>query len=316
MTVLIWMPEGKGLGRFRVVSRLYQALKKFGCGVVVSSTQRDELNFFGVPAPLGGIEAYDALVFEMWPILGAQLRMETTALIKEFHRQKPNGKVYSLLRDVAGSACLDLSLVERFVDTILVRGDGQIGITETWPLKAGLLDRVRHVGYFGPDSLPRTVTPDWVFSAGGSWFERANLIGPLVQGLHAVHSPLRSSLRLFTSEITVRPSEEYLSRLAASGFSVLQAGYNSVMEALCFGVPAIFFPAARFVRSEQIYRMRRFTELGIVAGCWQYVEFPELPGRLEAAYQKASTLAPPEKRLRFGGETEAARIIVGGHQCQ
>jgi predicted glycosyltransferase len=362
-TVLIWVEAGRGLGHFRVVSRLTRSLIECGCKVFLATCRPDSLSFFGVsteyilplprtqwlpgsvPASNNGttrkdelirainITCPDALVLEMWPLRRSAFDDEIVPAIERFRSLRPNGLVFSLLRDL-GEAPSETSvkrlslaamLAARFIDLLLIRGDGQIQLTETWPEASSVAHRIRYVGYFGPEVDRRGIarSKDWVFGMGGGWFEGIDELCELASKCHADHSSRPSLLRVYLpggGTCTSRPGSaffvdtneaEYLSRLASSELAILQAGYNSVVEAIFLGVSAIFFPAMnQLVAGEQRYRMERFVELGIVGkGRQQFISDVTLTS-LHFAVERCLDSAEESSSIRCGGETNAAKIIT------
>ena len=111
-------------------------------------------------------------------------------------------------------------------------------------------------------------------------------------------------------KITVsRFSGDFLDLLAGADLSLSLAGYNTTMNVLAAGVPALVWPFAQ--NQEQSMRAGRLSELGLLG-----ILFPEdmnparLAGRVSELLSRGRRVPP--KALGLDGAAESARLIAAG----
>jgi predicted glycosyltransferase len=374
MSVLLWVEARRGLGHFRIASALLDSLTRFGAAVDVTTSRPDVIEFFAAPAeadrvlpvavdqwdlpfrPSAGRDVAserdflrkvrdlrpDAIVLEMWPMRRGIFDDEIVQALSALRRVHPAARVYSVLREIDGAPpdkplprhAVGAALLEEFADAVLIRGDGRIRLEETWPDIAGVADRLRYVGYFGPltagQSCPAPRGSDWVFAMGGGWFERAGCLASIVAEIHAARAPADSVCRFFLPEqalLAAVPSKSeridvhgisrrFIGDLQHAALAILQAGYNSIVEALGLGVPAVFFVAQNdYTAGEQRHRLSRLAEMGLMGEGtpWQWCDDMSASG-LSRAIDAALRGTLPAGMLQFGGERRAAQIIVGAEE--
>ncbi|MEZ5225753.1 MAG: glycosyltransferase [Acidimicrobiales bacterium] len=105
----------------------------------------------------------------------------------------------------------------------------------------------------------------------------------------------------------IRQVDDLASEIAGSAVSVSQCGYNTTMDLLRAGTPAVVVPYSEGREDEQRRRALRLQELGIV----HTVDPDELtPERLTAAIVTAAGSPPPTVSLDLDGATASARIVA------
>jgi predicted glycosyltransferase len=95
--------------------------------------------------------------------------------------------------------------------------------------------------------------------------------------------------------------------LKRARLSVSQAGYNTVLDILIAGVPAVFVPFAQINETEQTQRAEALAKHG------RAVVTPEAnltPERLAGAIDDALALPRNRHSVRLGGAEESARILL------
>jgi predicted glycosyltransferase len=96
--------------------------------------------------------------------------------------------------------------------------------------------------------------------------------------------------------------------IAASRLSLSQCGYNTAMDLLAAGTPAVVVPFAEGREDEQTVRARRLERLGVLG----VVESGELDaGTLLAAARRVLRQQPPALDLDLDGQATTARLMGG-----
>ncbi len=266
----------------------------------------------------------DVVLFEMWPMRRAVFDDELVAL----SRHLDGVPVVSLVRDVCGKPAEKLTDAREkaysAVEHLLVRGDGLIRLEETWSCPQ-LVERALYVGYFH-DGFDRKhlVGPrrDWVFAMGGGWFDDARELVRATAAAFQAFSHPTASCHVFVPPALVDglalgrrvrvepPSARYQELLPACELAVVQAGYNSVLDALARDRAAVLFPARnRFTGPEQAYRLARLEDHGCVGGAARYQVALE-PQQIMEATRRALDGGEPSRTLSVGGAETAAQAIA------
>jgi predicted glycosyltransferase len=90
--------------------------------------------------------------------------------------------------------------------------------------------------------------------------------------------------------------------------SISQAGYNTVLDVLAAGVPAVFVPFADGRETEQTLRAEQLAARGVA----ELVRGSELsPERLAAAIARALARGPQALAIDTGGARRSAELIAG-----
>jgi predicted glycosyltransferase len=228
-----------------------------------------------------------------------------------------------------------LAIIRQWVDRVLVHGSPEVvPLSRTFGLADRLGDALVYTGYLGPGPRPhRTAVPhgEIVVSAGGGrvggpLFSAALAARPRAPAAAAhpwriltgpdLPDDARRSLAACAAAVpplgerpavlveSFRPDLDRL--LEGAALSVSQAGYNTVMDIVASGVPAVVVP---FEASgdEQALRARLFAARGILT---VVEEGDALADRLAAAME--ATLAAPARRapaIDLGGAARAVAIL-------
>lgn len=279
-------------------------------------------------------ERPNCLVIEMWPARRGVFDVELLKAIHALRHVRPDALVVCLVRDIPFELVpapvsrprlsVAAKLARDFVDLILVRGDGQISLAETWPEAETLRSKISYPGYFGGQRQTPKRTPglDWVFSMGGGWFEQADLLSKLVADCHGRHGDAASICRAYLPQEHWQPhqsqfiyeevGQSFQPRMETAGLAILQAGYNSVIEAIHLSVPAVFVTAANpFTSGEQRFRLQRFTKLGIIGerSPWQTCD-TWAASALDDAVAKSLASDGSRSPIRLDGQERAADLIL------
>ncbi|HLI10217.1 MAG TPA: glycosyltransferase [Alphaproteobacteria bacterium] len=278
----------------------------------------------------------DVLMLEMFPFGRRQMRFELLPLIELALAARPRPLLVASVRDIVqarrkpGRNEETAALVERAFDLVLVHGDpALVHFESSFPLADRLGGRLRYTGYVAapPPKRGRPGDPGWdevVVSGGGS------AVGAVLLATALAARPLT---RLATAPwrllagggvpdadfrglaaqapmgvIVERARPDFPQILANCHVSVSQAGYNTAMDVLNAGVPAVLVPFVGQGETEQSLRAERLAERGLV----QLVAARDLtPHRLAAAVDAASLMRHPSGlQLDRGGIARSAAILA------
>ena len=275
--------------------------------------------------------APDALVIELFPFGRRQMRFELLPLLEAARARAPRPWIISSVRDVLGGGQTDparadqmLATFDRYFDHVLVHGDGALVPFERSFRHAGLLaGRMHYTGYVVAPAQPAgpgapaglaTDPPDGevLVSVGGGavgqrLLEAAVQARPLttlqavpwrlLAGINAAEADL-ARLRVLAAAqpgVTIeRFRSDFTRLLARCRLSVSQGGYNTVMEILQAGAPAVIVPFAGGAETEQTLRARLLADTGRVAVVEEPALGPQaLAQAIDRALQWEAGRAPP-----------------------
>lgn len=277
------------------------------------------------------------LLTEMFPFGRRQMRFELLPLVEAAKAAPWRPAVVSSVRDILttlkqpGKVEWILEVVARFYDRVLVHGDpALVPFERTFPGVAAITERLRYTGYVVGDSPPAAAAAEGgdsgevlVSTGGGAVAEplvraalAARALSPLADapwrvliGANLPEERFRALAAAAPPGVTVERSRpDFLTLLARCRLSISQAGYNTTLEVLAAGRPALVVPFAAGAETEQTLRARLLEEQGRLA----VVEEAGLtPERLAAGIARALALPPaPALALRLGGAAETARQLA------
>lgn len=288
------------------------------------------------------------LLTEMFPFGRRQMRFELVPLLEAARAADWRPQIVSSVRDILttlkqpGKIAWIVETAQRFYDRILVHGDPSlIPFERTFPEVAALGDRIRYTGYVVDSRIPkRKARADGeilVSTGGGAVAEplvRAVLeayatspyrdrLWRVLIGYNLVEERFQALCKAAPEGVIVERSRpDFLTLLSQAALSISQAGYNTSLEVLAAGVPAVVVPFAAGGESEQTLRARLLADAGRLA----LAEEAGLNGaRLNDAMARAfalSSTAPREQGLQLGsqpvsldGAAETARQLaqLAGH---
>jgi len=279
----------------------------------------------------------DVVLIEMYPFGRRKFEFELLPLLDAAAR--PGGpRVVCSLRDILvnqrrDQAAYDDRVCERanrYFDAILVHSDPAFARLEdsfspTTPLKVP----VHYTGFVAPpamtsdqiDRMPRLL----VSSGGGMVGE------PLVRAAVGVHRELAERTGLTTTVVAgpflpdpawewlraqaagspaleaVRRVDDLCQEMHRSALSLSQGGYNTTMDILRAGTPALIVPFAEGAEGEQTRRVDRLAALGLV----RTVPAAELRAdRLLAELTAAASQRPVASGLDLSGAETTARLVA------
>lgn len=293
------------------------------------------------------LSAYDAaaphvVLFETFPFGRRSLRFELLPLIDRIGSATPRPAVLSSIRDIlqleekAGRDVQSWSWAGQWFDEILVHGDPSfVRLDETFPLAADGRVPIFYTGYVtSPGAAlpraPREEQHEIVVSAGGGSTGSHVLAAAIAARDHSLHRGLtwrvlvgpgiaqeefdRLRARAGAGLVVERNRPDFPALLARARVSVSQGGYNTVMDVLRSGAPAVVVPFEHGSETEQRMRTQRLASRGAL----DLVEERDLsPALLAAAIDRAASrgAAPAPPFDMRGAQRSAERIIeLAGHR--
>ena len=280
------------------------------------------------------------LVTEMFPLGRRQMRFELLPLLEAARHRSPRAAVVCSVRDIlneprsAEKARWMAATLDRYFDRVLVHGDPAVATLDmTFPEIAAVTPEVVYTGYVVTDP-PR---PSDSTVASGSAGEEEVLVsagggrvaGPLIAAVLAARpiGPLAAApWRILVGEhfpaadfdaltrdapggVTIERSRpDFQALLARCRLSISQAGYNTVMEVLRSGRPAVVVPFAAGAETEQSRRAGLLAAMNLLA----VVAESELSGeRLDRGMRQALDMTrrsqPPT--IDMNGARKTAAIL-------
>lgn len=261
--------------------------------------------------------APDVLLIELFPFGRRQFRFELLPLLEEAQRSRPRPCVACSVRDIlvaskrSGRDAEVVATLQRFFDAVLVHGDpALIPFGATFGAACEIAGLLRYTGYVaGREDSAEAAEGDGevLVSAGGGAVgapllfaamqarPMTPLAGRIWRFIAGPNLPAAdfAALEAASGERTIveRFRSDFAARLKAAALSISQAGYNTTMDILRAGVPAIVIPYEAAGETEQ--RLR--SELLAAKGLLTVVPAAELsPERLAAGVAEA--LARPAAR--------------------
>jgi predicted glycosyltransferase len=284
----------------------------------------------------------DLVLIELFPFGRRPFRFELMPLLVAAATRTPRAKVVCSVRDIvvrkSNPARPDsardeeiATLIDGYFDRVLVHGDpALVPFEASFPAARRIAGKLAYTGYVAPAGVSARIAArradgrgEVIVSVGGG------AVGePLLRAALAAR-PLSAArdrvFRLITGPnlpaavfedlawnpppgVIVerwRPDLPVLLRNAT--LSVSQAGYNTLMDVLTAGLPAVVVPFATDGETEQRARAHAFAARGAVT----LVEPADLaPQTLAAAIDKALTTRPRRPPIRIDGARTTARLLA------
>lgn len=278
----------------------------------------------------------DAVVIEAYPFGRRPFRGELEPLIAAARARNPRALVVCSLRDIVVAPPherREREIVERVradFDAVLVHGDPRlIGLEESFPLALEIADRLVYTGYVAAPEMPiagggNAGSGEVLVSAGGGAvggaLMRAALAARrrgcladagwrLLAGPNLPADEFADLVAELPDGVTVeRYRDDFPQLLRRCRVSVSQAGYNTVLDVISAGVPAVLVPFAELRETEQTLRAERLAASGVV----ELLPASQLaPDRLCEAIERAARRRPAALRIDITGAPRSALAIAG-----
>jgi predicted glycosyltransferase len=271
--------------------------------------------------------APDALLIEHWPFGRRQFDFELMPLM-----DATPAPAFVSLRDVLVSRRTKreaeaVDLVRRRFARVLVHGDpGLIPLDASFAAAGALAGRLAYTGYIDPGPRPAREGPgapgfgEIVVSAGGgavgdrllaAALGAARLLPDrrwrLLAGSRDDAALAALAGRGAADTVVERNRTDFRRLLANCAASVSQAGYNTAVDLLATGAPAVLIPFATEKETEQTLRAERFAARGLAA---HLPEAAATPGRLAAAVTERLAAPPVRAAVSLDGIDETARLLA------
>ncbi len=236
------------------------------------------------------------LLVEHYPFGRAKFAFELLPLFEQV-RAKPDRRILCSVRDVlvekgeTAKSEKTVRLIRQWFDGVLVHGDESvIPFGATFPAAHAIEDLLHYTGYVvdgsslaAPSVAARNPDAEIVVSIGGGAVGqellRAALVAVQDGALSNRHWRLLAGGNLpevVFQELCAQASgdrrvsverarPDFRILLGKAGLSISQAGYNTVMDILGAGCPALVVPFATEAESEQLFRAREFERRGLLS---------------------------------------------------
>ncbi|WP_299044058.1 glycosyltransferase [uncultured Tateyamaria sp.] len=274
----------------------------------------------------------DVLITELFPFGRRSLKREFQALLEAMSARPTPPLVVSSVRDIlappskpAKVAFAD-ALVAGFYDRVLVHSDAEVvPLDASWPVSDMLRAKLEYTGFVAP-APPTPATrrgDDILVSAGGGSVGDAVFDAACAAASHDPSRPWRLLVggaqarrdryaRQAPAHVTVEgPRPDFRDLLARAHASVSMCGYNTALDVLQTGVPAVLVPFDDGGEVEQGLRARALATLPGIAVLKQ----SDLSGAALADAVAALAQAP-RRAPRVAGMDGAARTVDIVHRLR
>ncbi len=274
------------------------------------------------------------VMLEMFPFGRRQMRFELLPLLEAIGASQPRPLLLSSVRDILVRPPKPERLTEMLgwaeaFDRLLVHGDPDlVPFARTFPDRDRLGQKLVETGYVVEPTADDTPADGdgagevVVSTGGGRVGERLLEIaleasaalpaGPpwrLLVGQHLPEAGFRGLLARAGPGVTVeRARPDFRALLGRAALSVSQGGYNTVMEVLAAGCPAVVVPYAGGLETEQTLRCRLLAERGLFV----VLDEATLNAATLVAAVQGQLAAPPKAAgppPRMDGASQTARLL-------
>ncbi|WP_370400239.1 glycosyltransferase family protein [Sulfitobacter sp. JB4-11] len=226
----------------------------------------------------------DVIITELFPFGRRQLKDEFVALLEAARARADPPLIASSIRDILAppskpeKAALADRMIETYYDLILVHADPNLTPLElSWPVSEAIETKLRYTGFVAPAAAGRH--PDGlgqdeiIVSAGGgevgghifaSALEAATQNGKqwrlLMGGADAQRRAAEMQVKAPSNVIIEPARRDFRQMLTHAAASVSMCGYNTALDVLQSGVPAVFVPFDAGNEVEQGIRAKALAE--------------------------------------------------------
>jgi len=276
--------------------------------------------------------APNVLITELFPFGRRALSGEFLSLLEAARNQRRRPVVLSSIRDILAppskpsKAQRAEEIVTRLYDAVLIHSDPHATrLEQSWPVTPALADKLRYTGYVAPPApLPHPQglgTGEVLVSAGGGavggpLFRTALEAARLRPALHwrllvggndpALLTELQTAAPANATVEAARP--EFRQMLPRAAASVSMCGYNTAMDLLQSGTPAVLIPFDAGKEVEQSLRAQSLAQLPAV----EVLRSADLTAQtLAGALDRARAAGPRrDSGLKFDGAAQSVAIAT------
>jgi predicted glycosyltransferase len=282
----------------------------------------------------------DAVMFETYPFGRTKFWPEIDALIAAARAVRPRPALIASVRDivvVGDKPERRRAIVERVnadIDAVLVHGDPSfIRLDASFPEAPEIAGRLIYTGYIGIEDTGvvangETGAGEVLVSTGGGATGGALLRAALaareagcladapwrlLAGLNLPAAEFAALAARLPDGVTLEHyRRDFPALLRRCRLSVSQGGYNTTLDILAAGAPAVVVPFAGYDETEQSLRIERLAALGVV----EAVSEAELSGAtLADAIERATRRLPRRVAIDLGGGERTARLVAALMDC-
>ncbi len=267
---------------------------------------------------------YDLLLTETYPFGRRQLDFELTPLLDCAKARATPPLVATSIRDILvrkkelWKEEWMASQALKYYDRILIHSDPDfVRLADSFPFADRVDHLVRYTGYVGGDKRPQANGSDGedeiVISCGGGAVAEG-LLSAALEARPLCRRAEDATWRILIGHDISDDAFGIYRKSAGDGviverarLSVSQAGYNTVLDILTAGIPAVFVPFAQVNETEQGQRADALAAHG------RAVVTPEAgltPERLAAAIDDALALPRSSHEVLLGGAERSADILL------
>ena len=276
--------------------------------------------------------APDILITELFPFGRRSLTDEYLTLLDAAYEVRPRPILLSSVRDILAppsrpeKAARTEELVKRYYDAVLVHTDPQVTPLEaSWPVSADLAARLQYTGFVAPAPAgphPEAAGAGEVLvsagggAVGGPVFRAAVAAARLMPGVRwrllvgggdpsAEIAELRD-LAAGTDTVVEPARPDFRSMLTHAAASISLCGYNTALDILQTGTPAVFVPFDAGNEVEQGLRAASLARLPAMKVVESGALSPEALAEAVAAVMAQGPRAP--SRFGFAGAHRSVEI--------
>ncbi|MEW2912917.1 glycosyltransferase [Leisingera sp. JC11] len=289
-------------------------------------------------AALQGMQP-DVLLTELYPFGRRSLRKEFRALLEAARTLHRRPVILSSIRDILAppskpeKAEKADAVIAQYYDAVLVHSDpAATRLEASWPVSGMLAEKLRYTGYVAPPAAgphpEQAGTGEVLVSAGGgsvgtslyrTALEAAKLMPETAWRLLVGGSDARARIAEFSSTCSpalLEPArKDFRQMLSHAAASVSMCGYNTALDLLQAGTPAVLIPFDAGNETEQGLRADSLAPLNGI----EIVKTAGLTPEALCAAVKAAMQAPPRPAggFRFDGAARSVEIaaeLAGGRE--
>lgn len=278
---------------------------------------------------------YDLLLTETFPFGRRPFAFEMEPLVEAASARPRRPLIATSIRDILvrkqeiWKEEWMADLAERYYDRILIHSDPDfVRLEDSFPFAQRVESLVRYTGYVGGESRPGAPDgegDDEIIVSCGGGAVGLELLNAAIDAKPLSRRAADATWRLLAGHdiaadtfqtlagkarsgvIVERVRRDFPTLLARARASVSQAGYNTVLDLLIAGTPAVLVPFAQVKETEQQQRADALAARGRAVVISEKTLTPE---GLAAALDDALSLPRRSLRVRLGGAEQSADILL------
>ncbi len=275
----------------------------------------------------------DAVITELFPFGRRALAHEFLALVDAARAGRPRPLVLASVRDILVASTKPARIAEAHArvadlyDAVLVHGDpALVPLDTSWPVDAATAAKVRYTGYVDEGTVaPPAIRRAGVLVAAGSGPAGLVLLGAAAEAArqrpdlgwrilagHGVPEAALSGIgRDLPPGVLGRARPDYRALLAGAAVSVSQCGYNTAIDLLATGTPAVLVPFEAGVETEQRLRAACLAARGLA----RVLPESELTAQtlVQAVEAQAAAPVPGPHGIDIAGARRTVELVESLH---